>query len=74
MGIKNEQLFTISELSQLFEVSTRAIRFYETKQLLNPQRIGGNRVYSHNDKVRLTLVLRAKRLGFSLAVVIVLRL
>jgi len=67
MEIKNEQLFTISELSASFGISTRTIRFYETKQLLNPQRIGGNRVYSHSDQVRLTLILRAKRLGFSLA-------
>jgi DNA-binding transcriptional MerR regulator len=67
MKAKNEQLFTISEFSELFGISTRAIRFYETKQLLNPQRVGGNRVYSHSDKVRLTLILRAKRLGFSLA-------
>ncbi|RVU86488.1 MerR family DNA-binding transcriptional regulator [Leucothrix sargassi] len=67
MEIEDEQLFTISELSALFGISTRAIRFYETKQLLNPKRVGGNRVYSHSDRVRLTLILRAKRLGFSLA-------
>ena len=63
----DEQLYTISELSVLFGISTRAIRFYETKQLLNPQRVGGNRVYNNSDRVRLKLILRAKRLGFSLA-------
>jgi len=67
MKTENGQLFTISEFSVLFGISTRAIRFYETKQLLNPKRVGGNRVYDHSDEVRLTLILRAKRLGFSLA-------
>ena len=67
MEKKEDQLFTISELAASFKISTRAIRFYETKQLLSPNRVGGNRVYSHNDRVRLTLILRGKRLGFSLA-------
>jgi DNA-binding transcriptional MerR regulator len=45
----------------------RAIRFYESKGLLEPQRAGANRVYTHRDRGRLLLVLRGKRLGFSLA-------
>jgi len=61
-----EQLYSISELSEAFGISARTIRFYETKQLLSPRRIGGNRVYSYSDKIRLALILRAKRLGFSL--------
>lgn len=67
MEMKDEQLFTITELSVFFGITARAIRFYETKELLTPKRVGGNRVYTHSDKVRLTLILRAKRLGFSLA-------
>ena len=61
-----EHLYSISELSEVFSISARTIRFYETKQLLNPRRIGGNRAYSYSDKIRLALILRAKRLGFSL--------
>lgn len=60
------QLWTISELADGLGVTTRTIRFYEDKGLLNPQRIGANRVYSHRDRARLQLVLRGKRLGFSL--------
>jgi len=61
-----DHLYSISELSDLFSISARTIRFYETKQLLTPRRIGGNRAYSYSDKIRLALILRAKRLGFSL--------
>ena len=60
------QLWTISELADDLGVTTRTIRFYEDKGLLNPQRIGANRVYSYRDRARLQLVLRGKRLGFSL--------
>ena len=61
-----DHLYSISELSDVFSISARTIRFYETKLLLKPRRIGGNRVYSYSDKIRLALILRAKRLGFSL--------
>ena len=61
-----DHLYSISELSDVFSISARTIRFYETKQLLKPRRIGGNRVYSYSDKIRLALILRAKRLGFPL--------
>lgn len=66
MEKKIDQLYTISELAEAFGISTRTIRFYETKALLNPGRVGGNRVYSYRDRARLGLVLRAKCLGFSL--------
>ena len=66
MEKKIDPLYTISELADAFGISTRTIRFYETKALLNPERVGGNRVYSYRDRARLSLVLRAKRLGFSL--------
>ena len=61
------RLYSIGDLSSAFRISPRAIRFYEDQGLLRPQRIGGNRVYHHRDRVRLMLVLRGKRLGFSLA-------
>ena len=59
--------FTISELAEEFGVTTRTIRFYEDQGLLSPKREGTSRLFSSRDKVRLKLVLRGKRLGFSLA-------
>ena len=61
--------YTISDLAQEFDLTTRAIRFYEDMGLLEPERSGPggrNRVYSHRDRTRLKLTLRAKRLGLSL--------
>ena len=60
------KLYTISELSKEFDVTTRAIRFYEDAGLLSPLREGRNRRYSVRDRTRLKLILRGKRLGFSL--------
>lgn len=57
---------TITELAQEFEVTPRAIRFYEDVGLLTPSRAGRNRVYSQRDRTRLKLTLRGKRLGLSL--------
>jgi DNA-binding transcriptional MerR regulator len=62
-----ERTFTISELADAFQVTPRTIRFYEDQGLLSPKRDGFNRVYSHRDRARLTLICRGKRLGFSLA-------
>ncbi len=59
--------FSITELSQEFEVTPRAIRFYEDKGLLEPERRGQTRVYHQRDRTRLKLTLRGKRLGLSLA-------
>ena len=59
--------FSISELAREFDVTTRSIRFYEDQGLLNPTRQGQHRIYSRQDRVRLKLTLRGKRLGFSLA-------
>lgn len=59
--------FSISELAREFDVTTRSIRFYEDQGLLNPTRQGLTRIYSRQDRVRLKLTLRGKRLGFSLA-------
>ncbi|MGJ7546386.1 MerR family transcriptional regulator [Variovorax sp. LT1R16] len=61
--------YSISELAQEFDLTTRAIRFYEDKGLLAPERSGAGglqRVYSARDRTRLALTLRAKRLGLSL--------
>ena len=63
---ENRDLFAIADLAQEFGISTRAIRFYETKGLLNPERVGGTRVFRRRDRARLILILRGKRLGFSL--------
>src|SRR5437870_3821384 len=59
--------FTISELAREFDLTTRAIRFYEDCGLLSPQRSGRNRVYTARDRTRLKLTLRGKRLGLTLA-------
>lgn len=59
--------FSISELAQEFDITTRSIRFYEDQGLLSPTRRGQTRIYSRQDRVRLKLILRGKRLGFSLA-------
>jgi DNA-binding transcriptional MerR regulator len=59
--------FTISELAREFDLTTRAIRFYEDCGLLDPQRHGRNRIYTARDRTRLKLTLRGKRLGLTLA-------
>jgi len=60
------RLFTITELAAEFDITPRAIRFYEDMGLLEPSRAGRNRVYTHRDRTRLKLTLRGKRLGLSL--------
>lgn len=62
-----KRTFSISELSNEFDVTTRSIRFYEDQGLLKPTRRGQTRIFSTKDKVRLKLILRGKRMGFSLA-------
>ncbi len=62
-----DKLWTISELGDEFGITTRTIRFYEDKALLKPQRAGPNRIYNYRDRARLQLILRGKRLGFSLS-------
>ncbi|MBF57785.1 MerR family DNA-binding transcriptional regulator [Halomonas sp. FeN2] len=59
--------YSISELANEFDLTTRSIRFYEDQELLHPTRRGQTRVYSSKDRVRLKLTIRGKRLGFSLA-------
>lgn len=63
----NITTFSIGELAREFDITTRSIRFYEDQGLLTPARHGQTRLYTNRDKVRLKLILRGKRLGFSLA-------
>ena len=68
-GVKEGDMtetFSITDLAQEFDVTTRTIRFYEDQGLLSPSRRGQTRVYSQRDRTRLKLILRGKRLGFSL--------
>lgn len=60
------QLYSIRDLSQDFGVTTRTLRFYEEKGLLEPERRGRTRLYTAADRVRLKLILRGKQLGFTL--------
>lgn len=62
----NEDQLTIREMCEAFEVTPRALRFYEAKELLFPVRQGQRRLYTRRDRARLKLILRGKRFGFSL--------
>ncbi len=61
-----QRRYTVTELAAELEVTARAIRFYEDKGLLSPSRSGAMRVYTYRDRARMKLILRGKRLGFSL--------
>ena len=63
---EQRDLFAIADLAEEFGISTRAIRFYEAKGLIAPERVGATRVFRRRDRARLILILRGKRLGFSL--------
>ena len=63
------RLFTIGELCDEFEVTGRALRFYEDEGLISPERRGTQRLYHERDRARLAWILRAKRVGFSLATI-----
>jgi DNA-binding transcriptional MerR regulator len=63
----NRQSYTISDLSTEFDVTARALRFYEDQGLIAPERHGLSRIYTKRDRARLAWILRAKRVGFSLA-------
>lgn len=65
--VHNRDSFTISDLSNEFDVTARALRFYEDQGLISPERMGLARIYSKRDRARLAWILRAKRVGFSLA-------
>jgi DNA-binding transcriptional MerR regulator len=63
----DKDAFTITDLCAEFEVTPRALRFYEDEGLISPERRGTQRIYSHRDRARLAWILRGKRVGFSLA-------
>ena len=65
--IRHDRTYTIRQLCREFDVTPRALLFYEDKDLLAPIRQGQNRIYSHRDRGRLQLILMGKRVGFSLA-------
>ncbi len=58
--------YTITQLCREFDVTPRTLRFYEQKNLLHPAREGMNRIFSYRDRARLKLILRGKKVGFSL--------
>jgi DNA-binding transcriptional MerR regulator len=65
--VSSDNAWTISQLAGEFDISTRTVRFYEEKGLLAPARTsGGQRLYTRRDRVRLKLILRGKRFGFTL--------
>jgi DNA-binding transcriptional MerR regulator len=63
------RLYTVTELAKELGMTARAIRFYEDKGLITPPRAGTTRVYSARDRARMILILRGKRLGFSLSTI-----
>ncbi|QIR14066.1 MerR family transcriptional regulator [Shewanella aestuarii] len=65
--LSQQSTYSISDLSKEFDITTRSIRFYEDQGLIKPKRRGQTRIYSLKDRVRLKLILRGKRLGFSLS-------
>jgi DNA-binding transcriptional MerR regulator len=66
-GVYMTALFSISDLARELDITTRTIRFYEEQGMLAPERRGQERIYSARDRVALKLILRGKRIGFSLA-------
>ncbi|WP_299481749.1 MerR family DNA-binding transcriptional regulator [uncultured Roseibium sp.] len=61
-----QRFFTITQLTHEFDITTRTLRFYEAQGLVLPQRRGRQRLYTPGDRTRIKLILRGKRLGFSL--------
>jgi DNA-binding transcriptional MerR regulator len=66
VNVNADEMYSITDLAHELGVTPRTLRFYEDKGLLTPQRVGGTRVYLQRDRARLILILRGKRLGFSL--------
>lgn len=65
-NLSSNSTWSIREFSDIFEITPRAVRFYEDKGLIKPDRESGTRVFGPADHVRMTNILRAKRLGFTL--------
>ena len=64
--MSEEILFTVPQLSKELGITERAIRFYESKGLVKPSRAGNTRIFNYKDRARLLIIIRAKKLGFSL--------
>ena len=64
---EERRLFSITELTREFDITTRTLRFYEAEGMLSPLRRGRQRLFNQRDRTRLKLILRGKRLGLSLA-------
>jgi len=65
--VRDRHIYSISDLSEEFGVTARALRFYEDEGLIAPMRRGLARIYTKRDRARLAWILRAKRVGFSLS-------
>lgn len=63
----HSELYSVTDLAENLGITPRTLRFYEDKRLLTPRRAGNTRVYTHRDRGRMILILRGKRLGFSLS-------
>jgi DNA-binding transcriptional MerR regulator len=64
--LTNAETLTIREMCDAYDVTPRTLRFYESKELLSPVRLGTKRLFTRTDRARLQLILRGKRFGFSL--------
>ncbi len=62
----NKQTYTISELAEEFDITPRTLRYYEEQGILSPERARNSRIYSRKDHGRIKMILRGKRLGFTL--------
>ncbi len=64
--MSKDTLYTVPQLSKELDITERTIRFYESKGLVKPSRAGNTRIFNYKDRARLLIILRAKKLGFSL--------
>ena len=65
-GARSDKLYSVAELAKELDITTRTLRFYEDRGLIAPQRVGTARIYSRRDRARMIMILRGKRLGFTL--------
>ena len=66
-AFSRSELYSVTGLAENLGITPRTLRFYEDKKLLTPRRAGNARVYTHRDRGRMILILRGKRLGFTLS-------
>lgn len=65
-SVRADKLYSVAELAKELDITTRTLRFYEDRGLISPQRVGTARIYSRRDRARMIIILRGKRLGFTL--------